>query len=367
MQSEAGIMTKIRERLQARKDVKTVETRGTGPDLVVTSADGRKIVIEIKPYSAPDAIDIAHISNWKVQFAAEGAVIASGARPPISVVEAAERLHVGILSPDELLWNIENGPLQYFFQLSKPRLPPDSPSESAIMDTALADLSTYRWRTNEGFRQVLIVPNGPTNRIPKRDLEKIIDSSTVMIGGYGGPAFPYSRTYPGVTEIHHADGFGVLDDRAWPYEDWSFHYWYFTEYGYFITRTHLSEEHMADVPRGTLSLEWLQLDIARAFLFARNLQTKVENHPEMKVKFQLHGMKDRKLFILNRGRAELVGNYIASDDDLGSEALLAKDSDLVQSGMNMLIDVVRRFGWRDPPEQVLRKDITTLISGRFPS
>jgi hypothetical protein len=367
MQSEAEIVTKIRERLQTRKDIKTVETSGTGPDLVVTSADGRKIIFEIKPYSAPDAIDIAHISNWKAQYAAEGAVIASGARPPISVVEAAERLHVGILSPTELLGDIENRSLQYFFQLSKPRLPPESPSESALMETALADLSTYRWKTNEAFCQVLIVPNGPTNRMPKRDLEKIIDSSTVRIGGYGGPAFPYSRTYPGVTEIHHADGFGVLDDRAWPYEDWSFHYWYFTEYGYFLTRRHLSEEHMADVPRGTLSLEWLQLDIVRALLFARNLQTKVENHSEMKVKFQLHGMKGRKLFILSRGRAELLGNYIASDDDLEFEALLTKDGDLVQTGMNMLIDVVWRFGWRDPPEQVLRNDITMLISGRFPS
>jgi hypothetical protein len=124
---------------------------------------------------------------------------------------------------------------------------------------------------------------------------------------------------------------------------------------------------MEDIPRGTLSLEWLQLDIARALLFARNLQTKVENHPEMRVKFQLHGMKGRKLFILNRGRAELVGNYIASDDDVATETQLGKDSDLVEIGMNMLIDIVWRFGWRDPPEQALRKDITTLISGRFPS
>jgi hypothetical protein len=132
MQSEAEIVTKIRERLQTRKDIKTVETSGTGPDLVVTSADGRKIIFEIKPYSAPDAIDIAHISNWKAQYAAEGAVIASGARPPISVVEAAERLHVGILSPTELLGDIENRSLQYFFQLSKPRLPPESPQRALL-------------------------------------------------------------------------------------------------------------------------------------------------------------------------------------------------------------------------------------------
>jgi hypothetical protein len=369
MQSEAEIMEKIRQQWEARKDVKpVVEGSGLyGPDLVLTSADGRKIIIEIKPYSAPDAIDVAHMSIWKEELGAEGAIIASGAKPPISVAQAAEKRHVGILSPNDLLMNIQNQPMQYFFQLGEPRLPSEPPSERALMDIVLTDLMTYRWRSNEAYRQVLVLPNGSTDKIPKRDLEKIIESCTVQIGGYGGPTFPYSRTYPGVTEIHHADGFGVLDDRAWPYEDWSFHYWYFTEYGYFMARRHLSEEHMADIPRGTLGLEWVELDIARALLFARNLQTNVRNYPETRIKFQLHGMKARELIILNRARTPLVGPYIASDDDLVSEVLLAKDGDLVQTGMDMLLNTVWRFGWGNPPEQILRGDIATLISGRFPS
>jgi hypothetical protein len=79
------------------------------------------------------------------------------------------------------------------------------------------------------------------------------------------------RTFPDATEIHHADGFGVLDARAWPYEDWSFHYWYFTDLGYFVTHRHLSEDHVTNIPRRTLSVEWLQLDVARSLLFVRKL------------------------------------------------------------------------------------------------
>jgi hypothetical protein len=363
MVTDTDITNMIMAKLKSKKDVKTVYSERDGADIVFTSADGRKMLIEFKSYAAPDAIDVIELSNLRKQQAAAGAILASGTTATGSAFDAAAKLNVGILSQDELLRDIEQQPLQYLFQLGTPRVP----SESALIDTATTDLSAHGWRTNEAFTQIIIVPNGAPAKIPRRDLDKMIESCTVKISGYGGPYFPFSRTYPGVTEIHHADGFGLLDDQAWPYEDWSFRYWYFTEYGYFITRRHLSEEHMADVPRGTLSLEWLQLDIARALLFARNLQTKVENNPEMRVKFQLHGMKGRKLFILNRGRAELVGNYIASDDDVATETQLGKESDLVETGMEMLVDTVWRFGWRDPPEQVLRKDITTLISGRFPS
>ena len=239
--------------------------------------------------------------------------------------------------------------------------------ETALAETVLADLNAYGWKQNEAFCRISVVPNGPPPRIPKRDLENIIDLCTVGMTGYGGPSFPYERTFPDAMEIHHADGFGVVDARAWPYEDWSFHYWYFTELGHFVTHRHLSEDHMTNIPRRTLSVEWLQLDVARSLLFVRKLQTNVRDYPEARIGLLLHGMKNRELIILNRQRIGFFrGRLVSSDDDIEAEATLSKDADLVQTGAELLLDIVWRFGWRTPSKEVLRNDMTTLCSGRFP-
>jgi hypothetical protein len=49
-----------------------------------------------------------------------------------------------------------------------------------------------------------------------------------------------------------------------------------------------------------------------------------------------------------------------------TDAILTKDTDLVQTGMDMLLDIVWRFAWRNPSEEVVRKDMSSLLSGRFP-
>ena len=239
--------------------------------------------------------------------------------------------------------------------------------EAALAGIVSADLNAYGWKQNEAFFRVAVGPNGPPPRIPKQDLENIINSSTVRIAGYGGAGFPYDQTFPDVTNIHHADGFGTVDVRAWPYEDWSFHYWYFNQLGYFVTHRHLSEDHMLNIPRRTLSVEWLQLDVARSVLFARKLQTNVQDYPEARIGLLLHGMKNRELIILNRRRMGFFrGRLVSSDDDIEAEATLAKDADVIRTGLELLLDIVWRFGWRTLSEEALRNDMTTLCSGRFP-
>lgn len=239
--------------------------------------------------------------------------------------------------------------------------------ETALRETVLADLNAHGWRQDEAFCRISVVPNGPLPRIPRRDLENVIDLSTVDIVGYGGPAFPYERTFPEATEIHHANGFGVVDVRAWPYEDWSFHYWYFTDFGFFVTHRHLSEDHMMNIPRRTLSVEWLQLDIARSLLFARKLQTSVQDYPAARIEILLHGMKNRELIFLDKRRSGFRRPPVSSDDEIEAEAILTKDGDLIQTGVGLLLDIVWRFGWRTSTEEILRNDMTTLCSGRFPS
>jgi hypothetical protein len=80
-------------------------------------------------------------------------------------------------------------------------------------------------------------------------------------------------------------------------------------------------------------------------------------------------MKNRELIILNRRRTGFSlfrRRLVSSDDDIEAEAILRKDIDLVQTGVGLLLDIVWRFGWRTPSEEVLRNDMTTLCSGRFP-
>ena len=115
------------------------------------------------------------------------------------------------------------------------------------------------------------------------------------------------------------------------------------------------------------SIEWLQLDVARSLLFVRKLQTNVRGYPEARVKLQLYGMKNRELIILNRRRTGFVRQLVSSDDDMEAEAILPKDVDLIQTGVRLLLDIVWRFGWMTLSEEVLRNDMSTLCSGRFPS
>jgi hypothetical protein len=514
MEAKVDIKEKIRNGLLARNDVKTVESdRADEPDMILTGSDGTKMIIEVKERSALDVLDVIQVSEWKKRHSADGAILVSAAIPAVSVTEAAAKVDVRVLSPNEILRNIEREPVRYLNRSVPPVVPkvydifvshssddksiaekialrlradglqvwyddweilvghdivdkvydgirnsrfllvllsvnsvsskwvqqeinaarireieseativlpavielgaksliPESLKtkhyadiagnfESAIQEIEYAvsvikmtiatpksvadqtmlnyendfreiastDLASYGWKMDEPFLQILITPSTRGRKIPKQNLENIVDSSTIEIRGYGGAAFPYRRTYPGVTEIHHEDGFGIVDNHAWPYEDWSFHYWYFSELAYFITHRHLSEEHMANIPRGTLALEWLELDVARSVMFARKLESIVEGYSEAVIEFQLHGMKNRQLIILNRTRTPLIGSYISSDDDIEANVILTKDADLVQIGMDILLDIVWRFGWRNPPVEVLRKDMASFFSGRFP-
>jgi len=248
--------------------------------------------------------------------------------------------------------------------LSSPVGGPDLEKEYA--DSVLKDIYANGWRPDEAFREVIVMPNSSRLQLKKRDLEKIIDSSTVEIAGYGGGAFPYRRTYPQVKEIHHVDGFGLVDNSAWPHQDWSFNYWYFAESGFFLQRTHLLEDHMQNLPSKSLALEWLNLEIARSLLFARKLQSSVMDYGEARVVFRLHGMKDRRLVNLNVRRSDFLRDYVSSDVDIEVRATVGLETDLVQTGLNMVLEVVWRFGWRQPSEDTIRKDMATLCGGRFP-
>jgi len=252
------------------------------------------------------------------------------------------------------------------------RLPPFSPPvggldlEKEYADNVLKDIYANGWRLDEAFREVVVMPSSSRLQLKKKDLERIIDSSTVKIAGYGGGVFPYQRTHPQVKEIYHADGFGLVDNSAWPHQDWSFTYWYFAESGFFLQRTHLLEDHMQNIPSKSLALEWLNLEIARSLLFARKLQSSIKDYGEARVVFRLHGMKDRQLVNLNTRRSGFDRDYASSDVDIEVRANVGPETDLVQTGLNMVLEVVWRFGWRQPSEDTIRKDMATLCSGRFP-
>lgn len=121
METESDLVAKIYAKLRARKDVKDVkEIGGVGPDIVMTSADGRKLIIEVKAYSAPDALDVTQVSNWQKQQKADAAILASGSNAWPSATDAAAKLNVSLVTPYELLRDIDTQPLQFFYQLAAP-------------------------------------------------------------------------------------------------------------------------------------------------------------------------------------------------------------------------------------------------------
>jgi len=272
---------------------------------------------------------------------------------------------VAFLGLLEILLNLFELSLKDLFRRSSYRQT-TTDLEKEYSDTVLKDMYANGWRLDEAFREVVIMPNSSRLKLEKKDLERIIDSSTVEIAGYGGGAFPYRRTYPKVKEIHHVDGFGLVDNSAWPHQDWSFTYWYFAESGFFLQRTHLFEDHMQNIPSKSLALEWLNLEVARSLLFARKLQSSITDYGEAGVVFRLHGMKDRRLVILNVRRSGFDRDCVSNDVDIEVRATVGPETNLVKTGVNMALEVVWRFGWRQPSEDTIRKDMATLCGGRFP-
>ncbi len=239
--------------------------------------------------------------------------------------------------------------------------------EKQYTQTTEIDINSNGWRQNEAFREILVMPESFRLHLKNQDLERIIDSSTIRIRGYGGAVFPYDRSYSQVKEIHHADGFGVADNSTWPYEDWSFYYWYFTNTGFFLQRSHLSEDHVQNFPPKTLALEWLNLNVARSLLFARKLQSLVADYGEARIFLRLHGMKERRLVIFNKARSDFSRDYTSNDNEIEIRTILGPKTDLIQTGLEIVLDIVWRFGWRTPSQDDLRRDMETLCAAVFPT
>ena len=238
---------------------------------------------------------------------------------------------------------------------------------SEFLETVTHDLDTNGWREGEPFKQVLITPHSRLPFISKQELEQVVDRSTVEMSGYGGPSFPHRRTYGSVRQIYHANGLAIVDDRIWPYRDWSFYYWYLSQDGCFLQRKSLEEDHATDrIPHGTFSVDWLELLVAQALLFASRLAQNVTDYHQAKLEISLRGMADRRLILLNPKRVDFMCDYVSSDDEIKSETIVDAQSDLLTEGLGIMTDIVWRFGWTQSNEEMFRQDMTSLLAGRFP-
>lgn len=203
--------------------------------------------------------------------------------------------------------------------------------------------------------------------IPKGKIEELVNRHRVKLNRYGGMGFPHETEY-------HQIGRSILRDGFYMYWSWGadglftqkacYDYWRMFENGTFIARESLLEDSMFPDQR-ILSLEWLEMDIVRPMLFMQNLkkELKIDTY---KFTLRFHGLKDRKLSILNRSRSGFHWDYIAKDDELELTATIDSSVDLLETALEMTMNTIELFNWKNPNVEVSRRDLKELLAGNFP-
>ena len=224
------------------------------------------------------------------------------------------------------------------------------------------------WPPIEPFTEVIVMPKMRI-AIPKGELRQIVDTCRVELKGWGGAPFPYLPI--NLDSIFNTDvGTGVKDPTHWPWTDFSYSWWHFTEGGKLFHRADLKEDHLTlngtTPAKGQFNVIWAVKDVCMPIIFAFRLSRRLQT-PEMAVRIRWTGMKDRKLSMFGTNRMPFITSRVCNTDEIIIEFNVNANADrptLTAEALKQAKELFWMFNWEQI--EVLRKDIESMIGGTFP-
>ena len=226
------------------------------------------------------------------------------------------------------------------------------------------------WPQEEAFKDVII---GPVDRkeiiVPQEEIANLIKISRVELRNWGGDPFPHAE-YSNTKIDHVPDGLRLFDNAGWLMQDWSFYYWKLNNHGYFMQRSHLDEDHMDGEGvnfkgQKLLFLEWAFKDICMPLMFAHRLCIKLKTSVPMIVRYNWAGMKDRKLFLLDRNRMPIFGEYKSNETNFLYNVVITRENDLQPIAKKLIEEIFSLFNWVSYPKNDFSDEIRSMLSGTF--
>ncbi|MCX6734312.1 MAG: TIR domain-containing protein [Candidatus Peregrinibacteria bacterium] len=212
------------------------------------------------------------------------------------------------------------------------------------------------------FKEVIINPIEKKEYL-QNELEDLIKKGIVKINGWGGDRFPpYYHDY-GHDAVYVTKGLKCYDAMKWPECNWGFSYWRIDSNLNFICRNVLREAYRERL-KNKSSIEWFILDVVRPLMFVQNLR-ELTGQDRWKLKFTFSGLKGRELVILSTSRSGFLQPYICSEDAIEKEFLVNANTDLKELAFQFCYEICLLFQWRNPNEEMLRKDIDAILGGKF--
>lgn len=109
--------------------------------------------------------------------------------------------------------------------------------------------------------------------------------------------------------------------------------------------------------------------ITEIFEFLARLTRKGLYKEGIKMSIKLCNTQNRELKILQPGRAPLFGKYKTGDNELTFERMYSDSSKVIENSSQVALEVIiyffKRFGWDNPPIEVIQNDQEKLISGKL--
>lgn len=120
-------------------------------------------------------------------------------------------------------------------------------------------------------------------------------------------------------------------------------------------------------PKGYLSIFSTLFRITEIYEFAKRLALKNIFTSSIKIKIELHNIKQYQLFFWQRDR-DLADAYITSLNEIKMESVLAIEELLTkgqEEALNKTIHLFERFNWNNPPRGILLEEQNKLLERRL--
>ena len=206
------------------------------------------------------------------------------------------------------------------------------------------------------------------------ECKDIVEKNRVELRGWDYPHFPYGS-------VDHA---GLeLGDKY--YEGWIgwfnyFELWRMYQSGqflhYFALRDDWSEHDgwgivpNRNIEPGTVIniIGEVTYELTEVFEFLSRLTRKGIYDEGVKVSISLNNTKDRKLVLLDAGRAPLFMEYKTPLDKIDFVKEYTKDQILTNSkdlALEVILHIFERFAWHNPPIEMIKKDQENLLNRKI--
>lgn len=275
-------------------------------------------------------------------------------------------------SESEMIQLLDDIQIKVFSQLGENEIKKFNSGFSVFKNRVIKDLNDKTQRKDDyDYFEIFLEPLENPEIENIMQIEKILEQSTVDIKRWGGFNLPPFYLNSGNIKTVATQGDlrffkEFKEGEAW-FRDWELYAFYMDKNGNFFYRNSLRESYAKDINiAGTFSIDWLVLDVTRSIMFAKNL---IEHTAckRWKLTIHYHGIKGKRLTILNSKRFPLFMNYVIEEEnDYENSLTITTDMSIEEASYNICYEVLWLFGWKNINETILKSDISSISKGVFP-